>query len=201
MNVSPEALQSPEVQSALAGDLTGLVIEITEHNELDGEQLLKAVAPLRARGAWIAVDDTGAGYANLQQLVRLRPDIVKLDRELVNDVHRHPEKRALVEALVSFCRRTGAELCAEGIEVVEELVTLADLGVGLGQGWLRAGHPGFGEASAQARAVTGGQTFGAGPDDLSPVPARIEASPVLFDLGGAVRALVRSSRSTTWRCR
>ena len=53
--------------------------------------------------------------------------------------------------------------------------------------------PGFGEASAQARAATGGQTFGAGPDDLSPVLARIEASPVLFDLGGAVRALVRSS--------
>ena len=192
VNVSPEALGTPEVQAALAGDLIGVVIEITEHNELDGEQLLRAVTPLRDRGAMIAVDDTGAGYANLQQLVRLRPDIVKLDRELVQEVHRYPEKRALVEALVSFCRQTGATLCAEGIEVVEELVTLADLGVGLGQGWL-IGAPGqgFGEASAEARAVSGGLTLGASPDDLSPVLVRVAASRLLFDLGGAVRALSR----------
>ncbi len=192
VNVSPEALGAPEVHDALAGDLTGVVIEITEHNELDSEQLLRVVAPLRDRGAMIAVDDTGAGYANLQQLVRLRPDIVKLDRVLVQDVHRHPEKRALVEALVSFCRRTGATLCAEGIEVVEELVTLADLGVGLGQGWLiGVPEPRFGDASAEARAVSGGQSLGASPDDLSPVLARVAASRLLFDLGGAVRALNR----------
>ncbi|HEX4977810.1 MAG TPA: EAL domain-containing protein [Nocardioides sp.] len=192
VNVSPEALGAPEVQEALEGDLSGVVIEITEHNELDGSQLLHALTPLRERGARIAVDDTGAGYANLQQLVRLRPDLVKLDRELVQEVHRHPEKRALVEALVSFCRRTGATLCAEGIEVVEELVTLADLGVGLGQGWL-IGRPGpaFGEASAEARAVSGGLTLGASTDDLSPVLARVAASRLLFDLGGAVRALSR----------
>ena len=138
------------------------------------------------------MDDTGAGYANLQQLVRLRPDVVKLDRELVHAVHQHPEKRALVEALVSFCRRTGASLCAEGIEVTEELVTLADLGVSLGQGWLLGRpDPEFLLASPVARAVVGAQTFGAGPDNLSPVLTRIAASPSLFDLGGAVRALGR----------
>lgn len=192
VNVSPEALGAPEVQAALTGDLTGVVIEITEHNELDGGQLLDAVAPLRERGAMIAVDDTGAGYANLQQLVRLRPDIVKLDRELVQEVHRYPEKRALVEALVSFCRRTGATLCAEGIEVVEEFVTLADLGVALGQGWLIGRpDPDFAAASPEAQAVSGGPSRGASPDDLSPVLARVAASRLLFDLGGAVRALSR----------
>ena len=192
VNVSPEALETPVIQAALAGDLTSLVIEITEHNQLDGDLLKRAIRPLRDRGARIAVDDTGAGYANLQQLVRLRPDIVKLDRELVHAVHQHPEKRALVEALVSFCRRTGAGLCAEGIEVTEELVTLADLGVGLGQGWLLARPaPEFRLASAEARAVIGAQTFGASPNNLSPVLARIAASPSLFDLGGAVRALGR----------
>ncbi|MGZ8737949.1 MAG: EAL domain-containing protein [Nocardioides sp.] len=192
VNVSPEALETPGIQAALAGDLSRLVIEITEHNELDGDLLNRAIRPLRARGARIAVDDTGAGYANLQQLVRLRPDIVKLDRELVHAVHQHPEKRALVEALVSFCRRTGASLCAEGIEVTEELVTLADVGVSLGQGWLLGRpDPEFLLASPAARAVVGTQTFGTGPDNLSPVLTRIAASPSLFDLGGAVRALGR----------
>ena len=141
VNVSPRTLLSADVAEVLDRDLSTVVVEITEDSQLEVDLVEAAIGPLRARSALIAVDDTGAGYANLKQLVRLRPDVVKLDRELVSAVHRHPEKRALVEALVSFCRRTGAKLCAEGIEEVEELLALAELGVHLGQGWF-LGRPG-----------------------------------------------------------
>ncbi len=86
------------------------------------------------------MDDTGEGFAGLRRLVQLHPDVVKLDRALVSEVHRHPDKAALVEALVAFCRRTGADLCAEGVETAEEVRALQELHVEHCQGWL-AGRP------------------------------------------------------------
>ncbi len=81
LNVSPSALTSEPVAEALPADLSGLVIEITEHEFVpDDETLAGAVAELRDRGARIAIDDAGAGYAGLKQMMRVRPDIVKLDR-------------------------------------------------------------------------------------------------------------------------
>ncbi len=140
VNVSPSVLGSPAVLDALGGDLTDVVVEVTEDSRLDLTELDRLLAGLRRRGARVAMDDTGAGYDGLRRLVRLRPEIVKLDRELVHHVHDRPEKRALVEAMASFCRQTRTDLCAEGIETVEELETLADLGVDLGQGWF-VGRP------------------------------------------------------------
>lgn len=140
VNVSPSVLGSPAVLEALGGDLTDVVVEVTEDSRLDLTELDRLLGGLRGRGARVAMDDTGAGYDGLRRLVRLRPEIVKLDRELVHQVHDHPEKRALVEAMASFCRQTGTALCAEGIETVDELRTLADLGVDLGQGWF-VGRP------------------------------------------------------------
>jgi GAF domain-containing protein len=70
--------------------------------------------------------------------MRLSPDIIKLDRALVSGIDRDPAKCALVEALVSFAGQTGAVVCAEGVETLEELAALARLDVGLGQGWALA---------------------------------------------------------------
>ncbi len=190
VNVSPRTLLSAQIKAVLDRDLTEVVVEVTEDSQLDADLVGTAVGPLRARGARIAVDDTGAGYANLKALVRLRPDIVKLDREMVTAVHRHPEKRALVEALVSFCRRTGAMLCAEGIEEVEELVTLAELGVHLGQGWfLGRPAPDFLDASQEAVAACGGGHDDGGRTALVPVLALLAASPQVSDVAGALMSL------------
>ena len=57
---------------------------------------------LRARGARIALDDAGAGYAGLQQLIAVAPDILKLDRSLVHGANADPAKLALLEAMISF---------------------------------------------------------------------------------------------------
>jgi len=135
-NLSPSALSSPEVLSVLPVDLAGLVVEITEHERVGDEDELRAqLAPLRERGARIAVDDAGAGYAGLQQVMRIHPDIIKLDRSLVAEVDSDPAKAALIDAFARFARGTGAVVCAEGIETAAELRVVADLDVTYGQGF------------------------------------------------------------------
>jgi diguanylate cyclase (GGDEF)-like protein/PAS domain S-box-containing protein len=136
VNLSPSALQSPEVLYVLPDDLTGVVIEITENELVSREQLIsRTLADLRARGARIALDDAGAGYAGFKQLMRLRPDIIKLDRELVTGVDADPIKAALIDAFQRFARRLGALVCAEGVETEAELEALIRLDVDFAQGW------------------------------------------------------------------
>jgi diguanylate cyclase (GGDEF)-like protein len=135
-NFSASALMSDEVIAALPYDLSDLVIEITENERVaDAGALAERLAPLRARGARVAVDDAGAGYSGLQQVMRIQPDLIKLDRSLVANVDSDPAKAALIDSFVRFAARTGADVCAEGIETPEELKVLADLDVTYGQGF------------------------------------------------------------------
>jgi EAL domain-containing protein (putative c-di-GMP-specific phosphodiesterase class I) len=139
INVAPSTISAPEVQAVLPEDMSGLVVEITEHELADNlDQLVQELASLRERGARIAVDDAGAGYSGLQQVMRIQPDVIKLDRSLVMNLHEDPAKEALIDSFVRFARRTGASVCAEGIETMEELKLLADLDVTYGQGYVLA---------------------------------------------------------------
>ncbi|HET6548902.1 MAG TPA: EAL domain-containing protein [Solirubrobacter sp.] len=136
LNVSPRALLSGPVRAALPQDLTGIVVELTEHEVFGGEGELEAeLAQLRARGARVALDDAGAGYAGLQQIIRIAPDILKLDRALVHGAHADPSRQALLEALIGFASSTGAVICAEGVEDPADLHTLLSLDVTFAQGY------------------------------------------------------------------
>jgi diguanylate cyclase (GGDEF)-like protein/PAS domain S-box-containing protein len=139
VNLSPAALRADELREQLPSDLRGVVVEITEHELVaDGERLRATLDDLRIRGARVAVDDAGAGYAGLRQLMVLRPDVIKLDRGLIEDVAADEAKQALVECFVRFAERTDAAVCAEGVESLEDLLVLARLGVGYGQGYVIA---------------------------------------------------------------
>ena len=136
VNLSPSTLSSDEVQAALPEDMTGIVVEITEQERvLQDAELKQQLDILRRRGAQIAVDDAGAGYAGLNQVMRIQPDIIKLDRSLVDGVNDDIARGALIDSFVRFARRTGACVCAEGIERPEDLRALADLDVTYGQGY------------------------------------------------------------------
>ncbi len=136
VNVSPSALSTDVVRGVLPDDLSGIVIELTEHEVYVGDSLLAdSLADLRERGARIAIDDAGAGYAGLKQVMWVRPDIVKLDLELTRAIHADPVRMALVESLVRFARRVGATVCAEGIEDHDDIEVLANLDVPWGQGY------------------------------------------------------------------
>jgi hypothetical protein len=90
---------------------------------------------VRARGGRLAVDDAGAGYAGLKHVMRIAPDLIKLDRSIVAGVHGDPARAALVASFVRYARDSNATVCAEGIETLDDLVRLADLDVTYGQGY------------------------------------------------------------------
>jgi EAL domain-containing protein (putative c-di-GMP-specific phosphodiesterase class I) len=139
LNVSPGALVSAEVAAALPQDLSDIVIELTEDEVFSSDIALDAtLSELRDRGARIAVDDAGAGYAGLQQVVRVAPEILKIDRSLITGIDADASKMALVEALARFASTTGAAVCGEGIETVEELRMLARADATYAQGYALA---------------------------------------------------------------
>jgi EAL domain-containing protein (putative c-di-GMP-specific phosphodiesterase class I) len=138
VNVGPEALVAEPVAAvfAAAGDLRGVVVEITEQTAVaDYDALGTAIAPLRAAGAMLAVDDAGAGFASLKHITVLRPDFVKVDRGLVAGIDTDETKAAVVEALGRFTSRLDAWLVAEGVETTAELDRLLSLRVPLAQGY------------------------------------------------------------------
>jgi PAS domain S-box-containing protein len=113
-----------------------IVVELTEHSDVADYPLLHlALARLRALGVKIAIDDTGSGFASLSHILNLRPDIIKLDIELVRGIHLDPARRALATGLLAFAQQIGAALVAEGIETEHELSALRSIGVTHGQGY------------------------------------------------------------------
>jgi diguanylate cyclase (GGDEF)-like protein len=145
VNVSLDGLAALPVREALSGDLTGVILEVTEHSDLEpDEELDSEVQSCRDRGAVIAVDDWGKGYSNLDRLLLLRPEIVKIDMSLVHhlDLDYH---RETVKTVVTWADHVGARICAEGVETEEQWRQLLAIGVHLGQGSF------FGAPSATGR--------------------------------------------------
>jgi len=135
VNVSPDALQHPDVRAVLTADLRGIAVEITEKSATDSDALVTAINEIRHRGGLIAIDDASTGYAGLLRLSTLRPDLVKLDRGLITGARDHDVQAVVIEALVSLARRIGARTLGEGVETLDDLAMLAELDVDYAQGW------------------------------------------------------------------
>lgn len=140
VNVSPDVACSNELASLISGFPTDrIVLEITERAAVDDYGALqRAVGRLRDRGVRFAIDDIGAGFANMSHVLHLRPEILKLDRGFTTGIDRDREKRALVTSMVQFAESVGAMMVAEGIETAEEAEALAASGIGWGQGYYLA---------------------------------------------------------------
>jgi EAL domain-containing protein (putative c-di-GMP-specific phosphodiesterase class I) len=170
LNASAGLLLDPRIDELLAA-APEHVLEITEHEQIaDYGALSERLAGLARRGTLIAVDDVGAGYANMAHVLRLSPHFIKIDRGIVRGLHRDRDRRALIAALVAFAVACGAQTVAEGVEEASELAALGDLGVDLVQGYLIARPaPGWPRPSRSH--------FGAAGDheqSLPPLAARIE---------------------------
>lgn len=149
VNVGPATVSSGRLEDVL-GDvpMDRIVLEITEHDAVvDDDALMDEILTWRYRGAAIAVDDAGAGYSGLQRIVRLSPDMLKLDISLTRGVDNDPVRRSLAAAMVHFATETNSMIVAEGVEDRAEMRTLLNLGVHRGQGWL------FGAAESLDSAV------------------------------------------------
>lgn len=138
VNLSGKALLDPMILGFLARQpLERLVVEVTEHDVIESYRAIsEALAPLREQGLRLAVDDFGAGYASFRHVLKLAPDIIKLDMSLVREIDSRPNRRAVVRAMHAFAEDAAVRLIAEGIETPLELETLRQCGVRYGQGFL-----------------------------------------------------------------
>jgi EAL domain-containing protein (putative c-di-GMP-specific phosphodiesterase class I) len=144
INLHPTTMESPDFWKRIQPWLWNLsmpphriVLEITEAFTLhDLDRLQDFARSLRGMELRIAVDDLGSGAASLSHMARLAPDFIKVDRSLIQQVHRRPYQAALLNALAVFAERMGTGYIAEGIETQEELQTVIDADVPWGQGYI-----------------------------------------------------------------
>ena len=146
INLLPASLLAPHFEAGAFAErvrrvgLTPrqIVVECTEQQAIaDIPRLKKQVRALRRLGFGFAIDDAGAGYASFNVIAALEPSIIKIDREIVSRIGNKDSeaKKALVEAFVSFSRRIGAKVVAEGIENRRDLLALQERDVDFGQGF------------------------------------------------------------------
>jgi EAL domain-containing protein (putative c-di-GMP-specific phosphodiesterase class I) len=147
MNVSPATLLTAECTQLLSRlPLDRILLELSEHDRVEDYTLLTAtLAPLREQGLRLAIDDVGAGFSSLRHIVLTAPDVIKLDRSIIDGVSDDPVLHTLVRSLVDFGHGCGARVVAEGVETSMDAHTLRELKVDYGQGWF-FGRPGPPEA-------------------------------------------------------
>lgn len=113
-----------------------LIFEITERAPITNlRRLTRWMMAARNRGVTIALDDFGAGHANIGTLLQLRPYIVKLDMGLIRGIDADRPRQALVSGVASACHSFGGFVVAEGVETEEEFAAIKRLGIRLMQGY------------------------------------------------------------------
>ncbi|MHB1404517.1 MAG: EAL domain-containing protein [Desulfitobacteriaceae bacterium] len=151
LNINPQVLTDPDFASGQTRTLlqeqklnpSDVVLEITERSAIEDFKVFReALAHYRNQGYLIALDDVGAGYSSLQSIAELHPDFLKVDRSLITNVNQDPTKWALLETFVTFSKRIGCQVIAEGVETGEEMRTVVQLGVDYIQGY-HIGRPDF----------------------------------------------------------
>lgn len=118
-----------------------VVFEISEQESIRSFGAFREMRDhYRRLGFQFALDDTGAGYAGLEELVEIEPDYIKIDRSMVSGVDQDPARQDVLSAVLQLADKMGAQVIGEGLDTLEELEMLGRLGIRFGQGWL-FGHP------------------------------------------------------------
>lgn len=136
VNASARVVMTGRLPDLLSVAQRPMVVEVTEHERAEGPVLRAALAQLRSAGHRIALDDAGAGYAGLSQVLELKPEVMKIDRNLVTGIDSDPVRQAMAGAGTMFAAALAGALVAEGVETEEEAAELRRLGVTFGQGYL-----------------------------------------------------------------
>jgi EAL domain-containing protein (putative c-di-GMP-specific phosphodiesterase class I) len=135
VNASPPTVLTGLVDVVPQVPWDRVVLELTEHVPVEDYAVLNAaLAPLRACGARVAVDDTGSGFASLRHILDLHPDIIKIDIAITRGIDTDPSLAALAGMLAGFAAEMGIDVVAEGVETRAQRDRLLELGVVHGQG-------------------------------------------------------------------
>jgi diguanylate cyclase (GGDEF)-like protein len=153
-----------------------VVLEISERVPVPNvARLRRVVADLRSRGFRIAIDDAGAGHASMLVIAEVRPDFIKIDRDLICGIHSSDSRRALVVSMLSFGTHINARIIAEGVETEADLKSLMDLGVQFGQGNVLCEPVILGEPAVQGATTVPASWFAT--RRVESFPASVESTP------------------------
>src|SRR5690606_11707166 len=120
-----------------------IIVEFTEGEVISGfDAFTGAVRQLKAAGISVAIDHFGAGFAGLQLLTQFQPDRIKINRELIKDVHKSGPRQAVIQAIIKCCHSLEIAVSAVGVEKAEEWMWLESAGISQFQGYLFA-RPSF----------------------------------------------------------
>jgi EAL domain-containing protein (putative c-di-GMP-specific phosphodiesterase class I) len=112
-----------------------ICIEIIESNAENAGELKKFVDTHRKHGFLIALDDVGAGHSNLNRIPLLKPDIIKIDRYLIQNIQDDFYKQQVFKHLIFMCRTLGTQVIAEGVETKAEALMVTQMGADMIQGY------------------------------------------------------------------
>ncbi|PVY70681.1 EAL domain-containing protein (putative c-di-GMP-specific phosphodiesterase class I) [Tamilnaduibacter salinus] len=148
LNVSPRVVANKGKRDAFFGHLLErtqfpphrVVVEIVEQPTDDAEQLRRTVEYYKELGCLTAIDDFGAGHSNFERIWNLSPDIVKLDRQILNRATDDKRARQILNGIVSLLHQSGCLVLLEGVETREQAMIAIDGGVDFVQGFFFS-HP------------------------------------------------------------
>lgn len=145
INFNPTSIYNPEFclrdtikwANDLNYDFSKVIFEVVESSKVENITHLKNIFDFYVNmGFRVALDDVGSGYSSLNMLADLKPNIIKIDMELVREIQTNTTKKAIVRSLIYIAKEINASTIAEGIETYEELETVKDMGVDMVQGYL-----------------------------------------------------------------
>jgi EAL domain-containing protein (putative c-di-GMP-specific phosphodiesterase class I) len=142
INLSPVTLNDQQLADdliervAAAGiEPSRITFEVTETAMAQGVSAVKTLLRLKLRGFLLAIDDFGTGFSSMQQLSKIPFSELKIDRSIVHDAHMRPNRRTILESAIEMGRRLGMVTVGEGVERIEDLHLLRQLGCELAQGY------------------------------------------------------------------
>ncbi len=144
INFIPTSIYDPEFCLAstvkwakqLDFDPKNIVFEVVETQNVKDKEHLKTILNFyRDKGFLIALDDVGEGYSSLNMIIDIKPDIIKVDRNIIENIDRDNMKQSIYKALRTICIENGIKLLAEGVETPYELEKIKEIGVDYAQGY------------------------------------------------------------------
>lgn len=143
VNVSPRQFMEDEFVDSVARILVeekvapdAIAIELTESMLLDDALTTRRLTQLKTIGVWLALDDFGTGFSSLGRLASMPFDVIKIDRQFIDQMNLGERQRSVVVAILALSHGLGMNVVAEGIEQPEQLQALIELGCHQGQGFL-----------------------------------------------------------------
>jgi len=140
LNLTPATSHDPRVRNLLAAAALAperIIVELTGSLEsIAAQPAGEGLEQLRALGLRVAISASGAALVSLDRIEQLRPDIIKLDRHLIEGIAGNDGQKLRAKAIVELAREIGADVHAQGIETAEELHEVTALKVTAAQGYL-----------------------------------------------------------------